>query len=299
MSTQNSKTIKARVQSKHDVEENWLKATGFVPLAGEQIVYEADATHDKPRIKIGDGKTNVNDLPFIASDLQDHDHGISDVDGLQTELDGIDEEFEEVHDELDDLKNQLADLLYKKIEITSFTNTVGTVEIGSAVDTVTVNWATSKAPKTVMLEGQAIDVSLTRHTFSEANLTSNKTYTLTVTDDRDASASKSTTVYFCNGIYYGVIEHGATVDSDMVLSLTRKLQGSKSTTFTANAGENQHIAFIMPARYGTPTFNVSGFDGGFTLTDTISFTNASGYTEDYAIYLSDNVELGDTTVKVS
>lgn len=59
------KTIKARVQHKHDIEANWLKATNFIPKEGEIIIYDADATHTYTRIKIGDGVQNVNDLPFV------------------------------------------------------------------------------------------------------------------------------------------------------------------------------------------------------------------------------------------
>ena len=57
--------FKTRIQHKHDTAENWSKATSFSPLDGEIIVYEPDATHAYPRVKIGDGKTNVNTLPFI------------------------------------------------------------------------------------------------------------------------------------------------------------------------------------------------------------------------------------------
>lgn len=55
-----------RVTLKHDSEENWNKAINFIPKAGEAIVYDADASHIFNRIKIGDGKTKVSDLPFVT-----------------------------------------------------------------------------------------------------------------------------------------------------------------------------------------------------------------------------------------
>ena len=58
------KTIKTRIQSKHETEANWNKATNFVPLKGEIIIYDPDTTYDYPRIKVGDGKTNVISLKF-------------------------------------------------------------------------------------------------------------------------------------------------------------------------------------------------------------------------------------------
>lgn len=53
---------------KHDTEENWKKASNFSPKNGEPIIYDIDSTHAKQRLKIGDGSTNVNNLPFIAND---------------------------------------------------------------------------------------------------------------------------------------------------------------------------------------------------------------------------------------
>ena len=59
------KILEARVQMKTDTEENWLKATNFIPKNGEIIIYAIDATHSCQRVKIGDGTTLVNSLPFI------------------------------------------------------------------------------------------------------------------------------------------------------------------------------------------------------------------------------------------
>ena len=70
MATANN-TIKTRIRLKSDTEANWNKAgpkdgsAGFVPLTGELIVYSADAAHPFSRLKVGDGSTNVVNLPFI------------------------------------------------------------------------------------------------------------------------------------------------------------------------------------------------------------------------------------------
>ena len=56
------KVLKTRIVNKHDTEANWLKATTFVPKAGELIVYDPDTTYNYTRIKIGDGSTKVNAL---------------------------------------------------------------------------------------------------------------------------------------------------------------------------------------------------------------------------------------------
>lgn len=61
---------KTRLLMKHDIEANWLKAENFIPLEGEIVVYDADETHSRPRMKIGDGGTKVNTLPFAISDVE-------------------------------------------------------------------------------------------------------------------------------------------------------------------------------------------------------------------------------------
>lgn len=63
------KNIKSRIVHKHDVELNWNKATNFIPKQGEIIVYDIDSNHGYERIKIGDGATNVINLPFAISTL--------------------------------------------------------------------------------------------------------------------------------------------------------------------------------------------------------------------------------------
>ena len=63
-----TKSLKTRIQNKHDTEANWAKATTFKPLAGELIIYDKDSNNAKPRFKIGDGITTVTSLPFVAID---------------------------------------------------------------------------------------------------------------------------------------------------------------------------------------------------------------------------------------
>lgn len=50
---------------KHDSEVNWNKATNFIPKEGELIIYDIDNNYSYPRVKIGDGKTTVINLPFL------------------------------------------------------------------------------------------------------------------------------------------------------------------------------------------------------------------------------------------
>ena len=52
--------IKEQTLIKKDTSINWNKAKNFIPKENEIIIYT-----DFNRIKIGNGKTKVNDLPFV------------------------------------------------------------------------------------------------------------------------------------------------------------------------------------------------------------------------------------------
>ena len=89
------KKIKMRSQQKHDIEANWSRATAFIPMAGELVVYDIDDKHDYSRLKIGDGKTSVVDLPFIDKIIAEEllkKADINYVDG-KTNLDAFDLKF--------------------------------------------------------------------------------------------------------------------------------------------------------------------------------------------------------------
>lgn len=81
-----SATINTRIQLKRDTTENWNNAVGFIPLAGEVIVYtdyetktyqteEYGETVTKtvqiPNIKIGTGNAYVQDLAFVDEETRD------------------------------------------------------------------------------------------------------------------------------------------------------------------------------------------------------------------------------------
>ena len=77
-----SATVNSRIQNKRDTTLHWNQARGFIPLAGEVIIYTDYKTIRKevdgemknvfvPGIKIGDGQTYVQDLPFVDTELRD------------------------------------------------------------------------------------------------------------------------------------------------------------------------------------------------------------------------------------
>ena len=58
--------MSARVANLHKSERAWKKIeTVFIPKAGELVVYDPDLSHPYSRVKIGDGKSNLEALPFL------------------------------------------------------------------------------------------------------------------------------------------------------------------------------------------------------------------------------------------
>lgn len=58
-------------QPKIEAAQDWEKAKNFIPKKDQIIIYDGIKKDGKyieaPRIKIGDGITKVNDLPFESS----------------------------------------------------------------------------------------------------------------------------------------------------------------------------------------------------------------------------------------
>ena len=65
--------MKARISHLHKTEAEWLKLKNWIPEAGEFIIYDPDEKHGYARIKLGDGKSYLQDLPFfIESAIKAH-----------------------------------------------------------------------------------------------------------------------------------------------------------------------------------------------------------------------------------
>ena len=211
----------------------------------------------------------------------------------------VTERLDNLQEAVDDLTDVVGDLSYEPIEITSFGHNAGVKEIGSTATSVTLSWALNKDPESQDIDGTPMSLDARQYTIGTANLTGNKTYKLTVTDERGTSVSRTTTVTFLNGIYYGVGAVNAdNTNNAFIQSLTKVLSDTRVRDFTATANTGEYIFYCIPSRLGTPTFFVGGFEGGFDLLKNIAYTNPSGYEEDYAVYRSVQTGLGKTTVNV-
>lgn len=210
-------------------------------------------------------------------------------------------QFEQIKKDVTSLKEEIANIRYTPIEILSFSNNVNIAELGSTVNEISLTWKLNKIPRSATLNNVSVSGELKADqsvTIIDAALTTDSIFTLAVTDEKNKTVQKKSSIAFYNGVYYGCAIIPTKLDSVFVRGLNKSLQKDQVKTFTVNSGVNQYVWYALPTRYGEAVFNVGGFDGGFTKISEISFENSSGYTEEYAVYRSDYSNLGKKTVKV-
>lgn len=126
-----------------------------------------------------------------------------------------------------------------------------------------------------------------------------ETFTLT-TSDGNSTVMPTATTTWTQLVYWGVGPAGGGGAAFIQGLASSQLQLSRNGTFTVNAGPTQKVYYAYRTAYGAATFTVGGFSGGFSAdSTTISVTNTNGFTENYTLYESDNLGLGNITVVVT
>lgn len=195
-------------------------------------------------------------------------------------------------------------LLYIPLEINSFVPATSIYEIGTTIVSLGFTWTLNKTEIiSQTLTGVHVPIVLgivergATVSFSPA-LGVSSTFTLTV-DDGTVVAVSNTNINFYNGIYYGNAPLPVAVNSNFINSLSKNLQAGRDYNFTSNAGEDVYVWYAHKKSLGIANFVAGGFTGGFEAPSTVSFTNASGYTEDYYVYRSTNPQIGVVSIVIS
>lgn len=174
----------------------------------------------------------------------------------------------------------------------------GTYEIGSTINSIEFNWTIDRPVVSLVFNNDTLDTGIKSYTFT-GELKKDKSFTLTVNDGIQSS-SRSVSYSFRHRRYWGVSSIPASYDSNFIIGLSNKEYATSRTkgSFNLNAGVGKYMYYCFPASWGTPVFNVGGFDGGFIKEATIDFTNASGHTESFVIWRSENANLGSQNIIV-
>ena len=189
---------------------------------------------------------------------------------------------------------------YVKPSITSFkmTPSTTTYEIGTKVDSLVFEWTVNKDILSQTLTGCTLADETVRTATYATQLSSNKTFTLSVNDGEN-SASASKTISFLNKIHWGSCVEPVTYDSAFILGLTNgKMTSSNKGDFSFNAGSGEYCYFAVPTSMKITSAWVNGFQADLQEVITVSHTNASGHTSDYTISRFGNTGLGSFVATV-
>ena len=186
---------------------------------------------------------------------------------------------------LDNLSAKVEEVLYEAPTVKLSGGS--TQEMGTVVNTVNLSWTTNKDITTQSINQGigTLDPTLRKYTVTNANITSNRTYTITVGDGKK-TASASTSISFQYRIYWGSSELEV-LDNDTIVNFSSALASSRKQSRVFNCSGGKYFYFVLPASF------VSGISfkaNGFVYSDLV--TNKNGYTSAYVIYRSANIQTG-------
>ena len=175
----------------------------------------------------------------------------------------------------------------------------GTFEMGTTITSpIVFTWTTNKAITSQTLTGCTLTDASVRTAIYNTNVTSDKTFTLSVSDGEN-SASSSVSYKFLNKVYYGSASEPDSYDSAFILGLSNNKFATSikgSYPITVESGQFGYIA--CPKSFNAPS---ECYIGGFLTTlenaGEISFTNASGGVATYTILRTGKSGLGSLTME--
>lgn len=171
------------------------------------------------------------------------------------------------------------------------------------VKTINFTWNFSHDVSSVTFNGKS-QTPAKSGSASVTGITSSGSYVVSgIRKDGDKEEKSATAnVYFYNKYYFGCASPPTDAE-DISTFIKEKLTyrtgwaGSKPSLNekpTLRAGE--YIWYAYPKRLGASAFQMNGFNGGFKEAEIVSFTNGSGYTEEYYLYRS--IETGTGSIGI-
>ena len=194
----------------------------------------------------------------------------------------------------------LAKIYYVEPKINSFTMTPSATEYekGAVVSGLGFAWTVNKDIVSQSLTDCTIELDDRTATYG-ADLTSTKTFTLTISDG-EKSATSSKTIKFLDKAYWGSAVEPTDYDSAFILALSNsKLASGKNGTYSMTVGSGEYGYLALPTSFGTvASVWIGGFETTLDNCGSIAHTNASGNTSSYTIYKTGRSGLGSINMEV-
>lgn len=192
-------------------------------------------------------------------------------------------------------------------------NSGTTFEMGTSnyANVVNYSWEFNKTPTTLTVDDSSMPVSTTSYSkswYSTGEISTDlKIYATYDGKYGKEEVTKTYTYNFKNKKYYGARAEG-TINDAFIKGLTGQFASDyKHSGFNlGDSSADKYVWYCFPYRFEddtkgktAPTFTLGGYQGGFIRIGTVSFTNSSGYTEDYSVYRSTNKGVAKANVTVS
>lgn len=177
--------------------------------------------------------------------------------------------------------------------------TGGIFEMGyTVVAPIIFTWTTNKDIKTQTLTNCTLADETVRTATYDTDITSDKTFTLSVSDGEN-SATSSVSYKFMNNVFWGSASTVDTYDSTFIGALSnKKLTTSVKGTYSFNITDGEYGFWAVPSNMTISTVWIGGFEVTVEDLGIVSYTNAQGYTRDYNIYKTGQSGLGSISAEI-
>ena len=177
--------------------------------------------------------------------------------------------------------------------------TGGTFEMGTVITApIVFNWTTNKPITSQTLTGFTLENTEVRTATYETDISTDKTFTLSVSDGEN-NASSSVSYKFMNNVFWGSAAAADTYDSAFINALSnKKLTTSVKGTYSFNVADGEYGFWAVPSNMTISTVWIGGFEVTVDDLGTVSYTNAQGYTRDYKLYKTGKASLGVISAEI-
>ena len=175
----------------------------------------------------------------------------------------------------------------------------GTFEMGTTISApIIFTWTTNKDIKSQTLTGCTLADESVRTATYNTNVTSDKTFTLSVSDGEN-SASSSVSYKFLNNVFWGSASTVETYDSTFISALSnKKLASAVKGTYSFNIASGEYGFWAVPSNMTISSVWIGGFEVTVDDLGIVSYTNAQGYTRDYKLYKTGKASLGAISAEI-
>ena len=174
----------------------------------------------------------------------------------------------------------------------------GTFEMGTVISApITFTWTTNKNITSQTLTGCTLADANVRTATYNTNVTSNKTFTLSVSDGEN-SASSSVSYNFLNKVFWGSASTGIYNSAFINALSNKKLASAIKGTYSFNIASGEYGFWAVPSNMSISSVWRGGFEVTVDDLGIVSYTNAHGYTRDYRIYKTGKSGLGAISAEI-